>query len=196
MVQRVAFVLMATFWVLMNVLLWRSEYGRKNSVGSEVPLETVWRRMLTAPDTSSLEIRHHGIKIGFCRWGASVSERVAASGQPADDNGPEGMVRNVTGYRIDFGGNVIIMSEKTGRLRFDLSAGFSTNQEWREFSLRTTLRPSAWEIHATAADQRTPTSALDTMSPIPFVAANLDKHTASRSLQTSMAPVVHAAALS
>src|SRR5262245_35838848 len=104
MVQRVTFILVAAFWVLMNVLLWRAEFGGKNSAGGEVPLRTVWKKMLNAADVSALEIRHHGRRIGFCRWGASVVEATKPSGQAADENGPEGMVHNIAGYQVDFGG--------------------------------------------------------------------------------------------
>jgi hypothetical protein len=152
MVQRTAFILVAAFWVLMNVLLWRAEYGSQNAAGSEVPIEAVWKKVLGAADISALEVRHHGRRIGFCRWGVAVNEAPSAAGPATDENGPEGMVRNVTGYRIEFSGN-LVFGELPNRWRFDLNAGFSTNQTWRDFNGRLTSRPGTWEIHATAADR-------------------------------------------
>ena len=61
------------FFVAMNVLLWRSEFGG-HQFGVTVPPETVWEKVLTAPDTSLLTIRHHGKKIGTCQWSASVGQ--------------------------------------------------------------------------------------------------------------------------
>ena len=56
MIPRVTFLSIAAFWVAMNLLLWRSEYGSRGS-GIPVPVDLVWRKNLTAPDTSSL----HGL---------------------------------------------------------------------------------------------------------------------------------------
>ena len=48
MLARPTFLAIATFWLTMNVLLWRAEYGSHNGE-TPVPLELVWRKILTAP---------------------------------------------------------------------------------------------------------------------------------------------------
>ena len=41
-------------------------------LGSSVPVELVWKKILTAPDPSRLEIMHNGQKVGDCQWMANV----------------------------------------------------------------------------------------------------------------------------
>jgi hypothetical protein len=54
-IARVTFFLITVFWVGMNILLWRSEYSSRGS-GVPVPLDLVCRKILTAPDVSSLSV--------------------------------------------------------------------------------------------------------------------------------------------
>jgi hypothetical protein len=152
MLSRAVFILVSAFWVIMNILLWRAEYGRHNLLGGEVPARVVWQKMLTAQDASTLAITHHGRRIGFCRWGTSVAEEHATGGTTTEEAAPEGMVKKPTGYRIDSGG-IVEVGDSYNHLRFDLRADFSANQEWKEFHLQLNLRPTAWEFRATAADQ-------------------------------------------
>lgn len=151
MLNRLYFVLITGFWVTMNVLLWRSEFSADHELGSAVPVEVVWQKILTAPDNSTMDIFYHGKRVGFCRWAANVGEEVATGKTSTDDYEPEGMVKQLTGYTIDFNGNVALAAI-TNRLRFDLHMSFSTNHAWRELSLRSNLRPYAWELKSAAAD--------------------------------------------
>jgi hypothetical protein len=151
MISRIALILVTAFWAIMNILLWRAEYGQRGSAGSSVPAEVVWRKILTAPDSSSLTIFHHGKKIGFCHWITSVGEELS---QIQEDTGsPEGMVRRIMGYRLQLEGNV--SSEKAGnRIRFESALTLTTNQLWQDFNLRIILRPTVLEIHSSAIEQR------------------------------------------
>ncbi len=82
--SRLCFVLTAGFFLTMNVLLFRSEFGGGNKLGSAVPAEIVWQKVLTAPDNSTLEIRHHGVKIGLGRWMPAVGEDLATGRRLAE----------------------------------------------------------------------------------------------------------------
>ncbi len=62
--SRIAFLCVTLFWVAMNLLLWRSEFGSRDALGTPVPVELVWRKVLTAPDHSALQIRRDGTTIG------------------------------------------------------------------------------------------------------------------------------------
>ena len=150
MISRIALILITSFWVIMNILLWRAEYGRQGSAGSSVPAEVVWRKILPAPDSSSLTIIHHGKKVGFCHWMTSVGEELS---QIQEDTGsPEGMVRRIMGYRLQLEGNV--STDKAGnRIRFESALTLTTNQVWQDFKLRVILRPTTLELHSSAADQ-------------------------------------------
>ena len=77
MFGRLVFPLIALFWVVMNFLLWRSEFGGRGEIGGAVPVEVVWNKILTAPDDSALEVSHRGTKIGYFRWRANVGEEQA-----------------------------------------------------------------------------------------------------------------------
>lgn len=150
MLSRLVFLLITAFWVTMNFLLWRSEFSGHTSLGSSVPLETVFNKILTSPDVSSLEIYYHGKKIGFCRWTANVGAE--ASKNFSEEFEPEGMVEEPTNYSLDLEGN-FTPPGTTNRLRFDLSLKLSTNRVWQEFDARAGLRPDSWELHSSAADQ-------------------------------------------
>ena len=138
----------------MNFLLWDSQQGGRKQIGGTVPVEHVWQKVLTAPDNSSLEIFHHGKKIGYCRWVANVVGNSAlASGKVnSEEYQPEGMVSVPTGYTLDLEGNAALGSN-TNRLRFDSHLKLSTNQSWQEFHLRASLRPNNWEVHANATSE-------------------------------------------
>src|SRR5689334_14386509 len=99
MLSRIAFLLITVFWLVMMVLLWRSEYIGNRGLGASVPLEVVWQKILTAPDNSSLEISHHGQKIGYCRWATIVGDDLSELTAKADEAPPEGMVESLSSYR-------------------------------------------------------------------------------------------------
>jgi hypothetical protein len=150
MFHRVFFPLVALFWITMNVLLWRAEFGGRGETGSTVSAEVVWQKILTAPDDSNLEVRWNGKRIGYCRWVANIGEERATGRIASEDYEPEGMVKQLTGYTIDLEGN-LLAGEVPSRVRFSVHAGFATNHLWREFRVRVALRPGTWELETKAA---------------------------------------------
>jgi hypothetical protein len=141
---------LTSFWVIMNVLLWRAEYGRRASVGSTVPAHVVWEKILTAPDSSSLTIFHKGKKVGFCHWITSVGEDL--SRMSATEAPPEGMVRRIVNYRLELDGN-LVLGDVADRLRFDSHLNLGSDQKWQELNLRLNLRSAGWEVRSVAAEQ-------------------------------------------
>jgi len=148
---RIYLLLVTAFFITMNVLLWRSEYGGHGHLGAPVPADLVWEKVLTAPDSSHLEVRHHGVKIGVAHWAASIGEAAAAGTVISDELPPEGMVKTLTGYSISFDGTVSL--EDLSRLRFDLNLKLDTNQNWRTMSLRFAVKPFSWEIQSSATER-------------------------------------------
>ena len=142
MLRKASFILITVFWVTMNVLLWRAEFGARNPAGNPVPVATVWKKILTAPDTSSMSILHRGERIGFCHWMTSVGEEFSNM-----EEAPEGMTGRVEQYRIVFEGNLTVTGWGT-RLRFESVLQLSSNQEWEEFLIRLTARPQTIEFIA------------------------------------------------
>src|SRR5208283_1160685 len=135
MVPRVTFFLIAAFWVMMNVLLWRAEYGSQGGEIS-VPVDLVWRKILTAPDVSALTIYQDGRRAGFCEVSTSVEQAMAA----LDENTvpPEGLVSQ-SGYQIHFNGN-LSFGAITNRMRFDGRLEFSSDRAWRGLNLKLSTR--------------------------------------------------------
>ncbi len=152
MLHRTLAVFIVLFFVLMNALLIRWEYGGRSQLRSPVPTAMVWQKVLTAPDNSSLDILHRGKKIGHCTWVPALGEEQATGKVATDDVPPEGMVQGLAGYSLDLEGNVNL-GDVTSRLRFHFLLKLSANQAWQEVSIKLTLRPSTWEVRALAAEQ-------------------------------------------
>lgn len=150
MLQRTLFAIVALFFILMNVLLWRSEILGKNQLGSPVPLRLVWEKMTTAPDHSALEIQQNGIKIGYCRWSPNVGEELATGVRMEEGPPPDGMVRNLSGYTIDFDGNVTVLGST--HVRFGLSLSLTTNHVWEQFHLQLNAQQSVYTFESTAGE--------------------------------------------
>jgi hypothetical protein len=153
MLLRLYFPVIAVFFVAMNVLLWRAEFGGAGDPGSAVSEEVVWQKILTAPDDSTLEVSWNDRKIGYCRWVANVGEPVASGRTSPEDALPEGMVKQLTGYTVDLDGN-IMAGNPPSRVRFALRLGFATNHVWQDLQLRVSLRPDTWEIQSVAAEEK------------------------------------------
>jgi hypothetical protein len=139
------------FFVVMNVLLLRSEFGGRNEVRSSIPTDLVLRKILTAPDNSFLEIRHHGRKIGTCQLSPSLGQELTNGKITTEDLPPEGMVEEPTSYMIGANGNLTL--EEGSRLRFSVDLKFSTNQQWQEFAMHVTFRPTTVDIRSSAAEK-------------------------------------------
>jgi hypothetical protein len=148
MLARVAFLFIALFWATMNILLWRAEYGNRDVTNSSVSVAAVWRKILTAPDPSALNIFYHGEKVGFCHWQTSVGEELAK----LDEAPPEGILVGQRNYHIRLEGNVSLRDFES-RLRFDSNLTLATNQSWQELKARLSLRPTVWELQALAVQQ-------------------------------------------
>lgn len=148
---KISFLFITAFFITMNVLLWRSEFTARGRLGTPMPAETVWQKVLTSPDNSFLEIRHKGVKIGRAHWTATINEAPAAAQLNTDDVPPEGMVKGVTGYGLDFDGTVSM--EDLSRVRFNCGIKFDTNQAWREINLKIAVKPFSWEFHSSAATE-------------------------------------------
>jgi hypothetical protein len=148
MISRITFIFIAVFWVTMNFLLWRAEYG---SHGSEapVPVQLVWRKILTAPDASSLSIYQDGERSGFCEFSTSVETEMAKLDE--DKPPPEGVVTRA-GYQIRLNGNTSL-GDFTNRLRFDGRLSFSSRRQWRELNLKLSSHTASVEIHSFSTNQ-------------------------------------------
>jgi hypothetical protein len=136
----------------MNALLWRAEFGPSRNGGAPVPIESVWRRILTAPDESALEIQRHGERIGYCHWVAGAAEEMVLEPAEPASGLPEGMVRRPTAYAVHLEGG-ILSGDVASRARFKLGLKLTSEQVWQELTLSFGTRPALWEIRASATTQ-------------------------------------------
>lgn len=148
MFSRAAFVAIALFWVTMNVLLWREEFGSGRNGVAEVPVATVIERVLDAPDASLLTLRQHGKIIGQVRWTPAILEAASSTNSPESEL-PEGMVRTPIGHKVDLDLN-LFGEDPSSRWRLMSHLDLNTNQVWTTFQVRLLQRPNSWEINGTA----------------------------------------------
>ena len=151
--SRIFFAVIAGFWLVMNLLLWRSQSGAHSRIGSAIPVEIVWDKILTAPDNSSLDIYDHGKRTGFCQWMVNAGGAAQALNQSLSrDYAPDGVIQPLGGYGLSLEGNTAIFG--TNRVRFEMQLRLSTNQTWQDFRFTAKMRPAVWDVHANAAAQK------------------------------------------
>ena len=148
MTSRLTFLAIAAFWLTMNGLLWRSEFGVHGG-DTPVPVALVWQKILTAPDASSLSVYQNSDRMGYCEFSTSVGQEMSTV--DADKPPPEGLVKRA-GYQIHLAGNVSF-GDFTNRLKFDGHVLFSKTRQWRELNLRISSRLAIVEIHSFATNQ-------------------------------------------
>jgi hypothetical protein len=132
----------------MNVLLWRAEYGARGG-DTPVPAQLVWRKILTAPDASSLSVYQAGERMGYCEFSTGVGQQMATF--DGDKPPPEGLFAHA-GYQIHLAGNVSL-GDFTNRLKFDGRLKFTRVHQWAELNLRITSRQAVIEIASQATNQ-------------------------------------------
>lgn len=148
MYARLTFLGIAAFWVTMNVLLWRLEFGVRGG-DTSVPPQLVWRKILTAPDASSLSVYQKGDRMGYCEFSTGVGQQMATfdEGKPPPDE-----FAAHAGYQLHIAGNVSL-GDFTNRLKFDGRARFDRFRQWEELNLKITSRTAVIEIHSLATNQ-------------------------------------------
>lgn len=140
MSNRIIFITITAFWVVMNVLLWREE--SRGGTSSQIPFQTVAQRLLESADTSTLQIRQRGASIGQFRWTPAVLHDAASATNQLVD---EGMVLNRTGYAVDF--DVNLLSGAAGlRGRGSGHLEFNADRSWRSLEFRFTEKPMTYEF--------------------------------------------------
>ena len=150
---RIGLLVATAFWVTMMTLLWRASFGSQRQIVSAVPPEAVWKKMLTAPDHSTLEIRHGSNVVGSCRWRPELGQETATGLRMREDEDPiEGMVPQLAYYTLDFDGTMMLPDWPT-RLSFSAGLKLDTNFSWQKFETHVTLKPDVYEIIANALEQ-------------------------------------------
>jgi len=147
MCARLTFLAIVAFWLTMNALLWRAEFGVRGG-DTPVPAQLVWRKILTAPDASSLSVYQNGDRMGYCELSTGVGQQMATF----DESKPpaEGFTAH-PGYLLHVAGNVSL-GDFTNRLKFDGRLRFDRLRQWEELNLKITSRLTVIEIHSLASN--------------------------------------------
>jgi hypothetical protein len=148
MTARLTFLGIVAFWLTMNVLLWRAEFGAHGG-DTPVPVQLVWRKILTAPDASSLSVYQAGERMGYCEFSTGVGQQMATFDE--DKPPPQSFVARA-GYQLHIAGNVAL-GDFTNRMKYDGRVQFASAHQWQELNLKITLRLAVMEIHALATNQ-------------------------------------------
>jgi hypothetical protein len=148
MLLRLILPALALLCLFLDALVWRSEYGSRNQ-DIPVPEGLIWRKILTAPEASSLNIYQNGRRSGFCEFSTSIEQEMAQ----LDDNRPppEGLLSH-SGYQIHLNGNTSV-GEFTNRIKFDGHLQFAANRDWRSLDLRILMRGLTLELQSAASNQ-------------------------------------------
>lgn len=155
MLSRAVFILITVFWLTMNALLWHAEFGSRDARSSSVALESVWDRILTSPDSSSLSVIWRGRRVGYCHCVTSVGEAWA---NVTDDTLPAGAPKKSRSYQLQVEGSVV-MPTWTNRLRFDGILKVDLHHQWQELDVHVRIRPVSCHIHSIAREQTVQLSA-------------------------------------
>jgi len=148
--SRLYFTLACALFLVMNWLLFRTEFGGRDFAVA-IPVESVVQTLFESADASALEIRHRGAKIGYCRWSSQPRTLQPPPANTDTNQILEGMVTGITGYDVDFDGSLTAGDDQ--RLRFDISFEVDTNYNWNRFQGRVQSRPWRWEVLALAPEQ-------------------------------------------
>jgi hypothetical protein len=166
MPARLLFLAIVAFWLTMNALLWRAEFGAHGD-DTPVPLQLVWQKILTAPDASMLSVYENGRRTGFCEFSTAAGQQLAT--YDADRPLPEGGATHA-GYQLHLNGNMA-MGEFTNRLKFDGRANFGSLRQLTELDLTLAVRQAAIEIHSLVTNQTVHIKCSDAGTP--FLERNL-----------------------
>lgn len=151
MTSRIVFGLITLFWVIMNVLLWRSEIVGSAAGGSPVSLAVVLEKILTSPDPSTLEIRCQGQAAGFLHWYPDPGEELQTA--LSEDYVPQGMVSTERGLQVRLEGSVSPPALET-HLRLDLELTLDAQRAWKTVSFRGGNRQAQVTVNIDQPEQR------------------------------------------
>jgi hypothetical protein len=130
---RLTFLGVTLFWVVMNLLLWRREFGGGSSGGTPVSVDVVVEKLLTSPDPSTLELKYQGKTAGFLHWYPDPGEET----QEVYSEGyiPQGMVGGERSLEVRLEGNLTPPSGGAG-LRLDVVLRLGVGRDWETVSIQ------------------------------------------------------------
>ena len=142
------------FWLVMNLLLWRSEYGGGVS-GNPLPVEKVLSRILETPDPSELDIylgneKRVAADGWWFRW-----EKKAWMAAEKDQEGDvdleaaemAGLIQDIHAYAISLDGQ-LQWEDQPRRIRFMIQLDLSSDRQWVSLDGKVGMAGTWVHIHA------------------------------------------------
>ena len=153
--NRLWLVLAGCFWVGMNVLLWRSEYGG-GSTGTPLPVSNVISKVLETPDPSELEIYYQNERVGNCRWMVSQLSGSEEEPEPEDEVDLEaaemsGLIKNIKSFAINLDGHLQWQREAR-RVRYMLNVILTPDWKWKTLDAKVCFRDQWFHVHSRQAE--------------------------------------------
>ena len=139
--RRLVFPVLLLFWTIMNVLLWRAEYGDA-SHGSRVSRDVVIDKIFNAPDASNLQVFQSGKSLGFVQW-EIIPDEIYFRGT----NQPVGRVESIDGYTLAVDGRVDV-APLQDKVRLSLRAGLDSELDWQDLHATMDTGNNRWEFHS------------------------------------------------
>jgi len=153
--NRVWLILAGCFWVGMNVLLWRSEYGG-GSTGTPLPVDNVISKILETPDPSELEIYHQNERVGSGRW--MVTQLSEAGNEPDEDADVDleaaemsGLIKNIKSFSVNLDGH-LQWEQQARRVRYMLNVNLTPDWQWTSLDAKVGFRDQWFHVHSKQAD--------------------------------------------
>lgn len=153
MLRKLPFLLVTVFFLVMNYQLYQRDFRHSDAANVAVPLEMVWSKMLRAPDESFLYMFQDKRRLGSMRWSAEAVEFDAEEAAETMEYLTEGMVRNPANYIVEIRSGHLLLGKGRGTINFDMSANFSTNNQWQTFEIGMHQRPIKLQFLANATNE-------------------------------------------
>lgn len=149
--NRVWLILAGCFWLGMNVLLWRSEYGG-GSTGTPLPVDNVVAKILETPDPSELEIYYQNERVGSCRWMVSQLSEIEHEPDTGDEVDLEaaemsGLIKKIKSFAINLDGH-LQWQEQTRRIRYMLNVNLTPDWKWTSLDAKVGFRDQWFHVHS------------------------------------------------
>ncbi|MBG89327.1 MAG: hypothetical protein CMO80_20860 [Verrucomicrobiales bacterium] len=152
MIRHLPFAIVTIFFVVMNYKLYQKDFKQTDTIGTPIPLEMVWNRMLRSPDESFLYMFQDKRRRGSLRWSAEAVE-YDIEDEREKEYLAEGMVRNPANYIVEIRSGHLLLGQGHGTVNFDMSANFSTNNQWHTFELGLHQKPIRLQFVANSTNE-------------------------------------------
>lgn len=149
--NRAWLVLAGCFWVGMNVLLWRSEYGG-GSTGTPLPVSNVISKILETPDPSELEIYYQNQRVGSCRWMVTQLSEAGFEEDLDDEVDLEaaemsGLIKDIKSFSVNLDGH-LQWHQQPRRIRYMLTIDLTPDWQWSALDAKVGFRDQWFHVHS------------------------------------------------